>query len=103
MRQDPYNQRVNFPFGDAFLVSTPSLDRASNLLYQQQQNRQAQFQKYSSDMDSQLFQQLGNVKNVDIPEITDAWNSYRTSKQNLLFNKSLLRDPQAYAQAQIES
>lgn len=94
-------QRQQWPTGDAFIVQTPALDRSSSLLYNQFQQRQSQLQQENRNMDGELMKQLGNVKNVDVPDINEAWGKYKAAKQNVLFNKELLRDPNEYAKAQI--
>lgn len=91
------------PFGNAFLIRTPALDRASQLLYQQQMLRQQQFQQYQSTVDQQMASQMGNVRNVDIPDITDAWAKYRQAKQDVLFNDQVKNNPQLFQQRSIQA
>lgn len=91
------------PYGDIFTVQTPNLQRASNLLYQEQQKREAMgYQDYLATQ-QQLQKEFANVRQADIPEVIDAYGKYKTAKQSLLFDRKLHRDPKLYAQKQQEA
>jgi hypothetical protein len=88
------------PFGDIFLVNTPSLDRTSALLYQEQRQRQAKAQQANAAADAQMQKEFANVKSADIPDVIDSYNKYKGFKKQLYFDKSLQNDPKKYAQVQ---
>lgn len=96
------NQRTSFPFGDAHIISTPKTDRFVA------QERERNFQDIRrkeeevNDLDKQISSQLGNILNQDIGELTQSWQQYKQAKKQLLFDKKLQSDPEAYAQKQIE-
>lgn len=93
-------QRIQGPYGDIFLVSTPSLDRTAQQLYVQQQQRQLRQQQENQALDNMLQKEFANIRSVDTPDVVNSYNRYKQLKKNLLFNKDLLRDPIAYNQAQ---
>ncbi|PWT73187.1 MAG: hypothetical protein C5B59_14000 [Bacteroidetes bacterium] len=91
------------PYGNIYSAATPILDNTVRTLQAEEYARTQQARAFSSQMDSELARQLGNVKNVDIPDIVDAWNKYKTAKSAIYFNPTLANNPRAYAQAQIEA
>lgn len=93
-------QRIQGPYGDIFLVSTPSLDRTAQQLYVQQQQRQLRQQQENQALDNMLQKEFANIRSVDTPDVVNSYNRYKQLKKNLLFNKDLQRDPMAYNQAQ---
>lgn len=88
------------PYGDAFLVSTPTLDRWSQQLYQEQKIRQAKQQQEDAALDAGLQKEVGKARSVDTPEIIQAYHDYKQGKKQLLFNKDLQKDPLAFNKAQ---
>jgi len=90
----------NMPWGDAFLVQTPTLDRWSQQLYQEQKIRQVKQQQEDAALDASIQKEIGKVRSVDTPEVIKAYNDYKQGKKQLLFNKELQKDPLAYNQAQ---
>lgn len=93
-------QRIPGPYGDIFLVTTPSLDRTAQQLYVQQQQRQQRQQQENQALDQMFQKEFANIRSVDTPDVVNSYNRYKTLKKNLLFNKDLQRDPMAYNQAQ---
>lgn len=87
-------------YGDIFLAGTPSLDRTSALLYQEQRQRQAKAAQDNAMADAQLQKEFANVRAKDIPDVIDSWNKYKTLKKQLYFDKTLQQDPKKYAQIQ---
>jgi hypothetical protein len=93
-------QRIVPPYGDIVLASTPTLDRVSNQLYQEQQQRLALKMKENQALDAGIQKELGKVRSVDTPEIIQSYNNYKQLKKQLLFDKNLQKDPVAYNQLQ---
>jgi hypothetical protein len=93
-------QRIVAPYGDIVLASTPTLDRVSNQLYQEQQQRLALKMKENQALDAGIQKELGKVRSVDTPEIIQSYNNYKQLKKQLLFDKNLQKDPIAYNQLQ---
>jgi len=93
-------QRIPGPYGDIFLVNTPSLDSVAKQLYVQQQQRQLRQQQENQALDNMLQKDFTNIRAVDTPDVVNSYNKYKQLKKNLLFNKDLQRDPMLYNQAQ---
>ena len=93
----------NAPYGDIFLVQTPTLDRWGQQLYNEQRLRQVQQAQENQVLDQNVQKELGKVRSVDAPDIIKSYQDYKNIKQNLLFNNKLKRDPVAYNQLQQEA
>lgn len=93
-------QRIPGPYGDVFLVATPTLDKLSQQLYAEQQMRTQLKIKENQAIDAGISKELGKVRSVDTPEVIQSWNNYKQLKKQLLFDKNLQKDPLAYNQAQ---
>ena len=89
-----------FPYGDAFIVQTPTLDRWSQQMYIEQKQRQAKQQQEDAAIDATLQKEVGKVRSVDTPEVIQAYHDYKQGRKQLLFNKELQKDPLAFNQAQ---
>lgn len=88
------------PFGDAFIVNTPVLDRWAQQLYVEQKAAEQRRQQENQAIDAGIQKEIGKVRSVDTPEVIKAYQEYKALKQNVLFNKDLQKDPLAYNQAQ---
>jgi len=93
-------QRILPPYGDIFIVNTPSLDRTAQQLYVAQQQRQLRQQQENQELDKMLQKDFANIRSVDTPDVVDSYTRYKQLKKNLLFNKDLQRDPMLYNKAQ---
>lgn len=88
------------PFGDIFLVNTPSLDRTGALLYQEQKQRQAKAAQENDALDANMQKEFAKVRSADVPDVIDNWSKYKTLTKQLLFDKDLQKDPKKYAVVQ---
>lgn len=86
------------PYGDIFLVNTPTLDRWGQQLYVEQKQREARAQQEGALLDANVQKELGKVRSVDAPEIIKNWQNYKTLSKQAYFNKDLQKDPVAYNQ-----
>lgn len=86
--------------GNAFLAQTPETDNAVNQLYQQEQQRKDRAQQNAIAMDQQMAKDAGEMRGVDLPEFTKAYQDYKQAQINADTNPKLQRDPVAKAQAQ---
>lgn len=93
-------QRIQGPYGDIFLVNTPSLDRVAQQLYVQQQQRQVRQQQENQALDNMLQKEFANIRSVDTPDVVNSYNRYKQLKKVMLFNKDLQKDPIMYNKAQ---
>lgn len=89
-----------FPYGDAFIVQTPTLDRWSQQMYIEQKQREAKQQQENAALDASVSKELGKVRSVDAPEIIQDYHDLKQIRKQLLFNKQLHNDPLAYNQLQ---
>src|ERR1044072_5020348 len=93
-------QRILPPYGDIFILNTPSLERTAQQLYVAQQQRQLRQQQENQELDKMLQKDFANIRSVDTPDVVDSYTRYKQLKKNLLFNKELQRDPMLYNKAQ---
>lgn len=87
-------------YGDVFLVQTPTLDRWSQQLYQEQRIREAKHQQENAALDAGISKDLGKVRSIDAPEIIKDYHDLKQIRKQLLFNKQLHNDPVVYNQLQ---
>jgi hypothetical protein len=97
------NQPIQGNFGGIFNAATPNLDRVTQQLQQQYADRKAFLQKETEQSDEVLNKEMAGVRSIDTPDVIDAYNQYKSSRQNQLFNKSLQQNPKLYAQAQMDA
>jgi hypothetical protein len=88
------------PYGDIFLAGTPSLDRTSALLYQEQRQRQAKAAQDNAAAEGAMQKEFANVRSADVPDLVDAYTKYKGLKKQVLFDKDLQKDPKKFAAAQ---
>jgi len=95
------------PWGDAFLVQTPALDRFAERQQQQMQQlnmqRQQSAVRESQQLDGLMNKELAKVRSVDIPSVFDAYGKYKSLKQATLFDKRLTSNPRELAKAQMQA
>lgn len=97
------NQPIQGNFGSIYSAATPVLDRVTQQLQQNNVDRRTFLQKESQNTDELLNKEMANVRSIDTPQIIDAYNDYKNSKQNQLFNKGIQFNPKAYATAQMDA
>src|ERR1700744_4528331 len=97
------NQPIQGAFGDIYRVETPNFDKAIAQIQQNYTDRRNYLQKENQNTEELLNKEMANVRSVDTPAIIDAYNDYKNSKQNQLFNKSIQGNPKAYATAQMDA
>lgn len=88
------------PYGDIFFTQSPYLDAAVNQLRQEGMMRRAQQQQENNLLEGQLQKELGKVRSIDQPDIIQGYQRYKDLKKQLLFDKSLRKDPLKYNQLQ---
>src|ERR1700744_1930743 len=97
------NQPIQGNFGDIYRVETPHFDQALQQIQQNYTDRRNYLQKENQNTEELLNKEMANVRSVDTPAIIDAYNDYKNSKQNQLFNRSIQTNPKAYAVAQMDA
>ena len=86
------NQRVSAPYGDIFFPQTTAIDKAANLLYQQQQQREAQQRSEQKALDDEFSKNMSGMRDVDIPDLTQKYNDYKQA--SMMLNKQRVVSPQ---------
>ena len=59
-----------FPYGDAFLVQTPYLDRVGAMMINDQKQREANQAKEAQALDQEFGKNISGMRDADIPELT---------------------------------
>lgn len=72
-------EQVRFPYGDAFIMGTPQIDRLSNQLYQEQRQRELYRQQQNKALDDELKNILPGIRTGDTDKFANLWNDYKTS------------------------
>jgi hypothetical protein len=78
-------QNIPLPYGDAYLVGTPAIDRMSQQLYAEQKQRELIRQKQGAALDEEFAKNVANVRDVDVPEITKRYGEWKTANQQLIY------------------
>lgn len=76
--------KSNLPYGDAFIVQTPALDKLTANAYAEDRQRQQQKIQQSKVLEDEFRKNISNVRAIDIPKVTEAWQNYKTLSQGLL-------------------
>ncbi len=93
-------EKHSYPWGDAFIVQTPTLDRWGQQLYAEQKQRELRAYQENQAIDANIQKELGRVRSMDTPDVIGAYQKYKSLKKELLFNNSLKKDPIAYNKVQ---
>ena len=89
--------------GGADVLSFGQLDRAANLMYQEQKQKEAQGYKEYQLGQQELSKDFSKVRSADIPDLMDRYNVLKQKKQKLLFDPKIKNDAIAFAEAQKEA
>jgi len=76
----------NIPYGDAYLVNTPNIDRVGQMMIADQKQRDLIAQREQQMLDAEMSRNMSGMKDVDIPILTDKWGKYKQLKQELYRN-----------------
>jgi hypothetical protein len=81
------NTRVNFPFGDAFIVGTPNIDRLSQNLYLEQRQRELQRKKDAADLDNEFSKNVAAIRSPDVGKLTELYTDWKMASQQAMKKK----------------
>lgn len=90
-------------WGDIVTVQSPYTDAAINRLYQEQKMREAKQQQENQMLDAQFSKEIGKTRSIDQPELLDKYQKIKSLRKQLLFDKKLQKNPQAYNKLQQET
>lgn len=76
------------PYGNDFIVETPSLDRAEQRLYAEQKQKEAQQQYNIKQLDDEFSKNVSNIRDADVDDFTNLYNDYKLATQSSIKNKS---------------
>lgn len=76
------------PYGDIFLVNTPTLDRVSQQLYQEQKQRELYQQQQNKMLDDEFARNMSGIRDADIGDLTKAYGEFKLANQALIKNKT---------------
>ncbi len=79
-----YNSR--FPYGNAFLVSTPAMDRVGQMMINDQKLMAAQTQKESENLDQSFAKNISGIRDEDITDASNDWQQYKDAAIDLYKN-----------------
>lgn len=79
-----------FPYGDAYLVSTPAIDRVGAMMINDQKQREQAQAKQSQALDEQFAKNISAIRDADVPSLTQKWGEYKQLKQQLYNPKTKL-------------
>jgi len=91
-----------FPYGDAFLVQTPYLDRVGAMMINDQKQREANQAKAAQALDQEFAKNVSGMRDADIPELTQKWGEYKAAKQQLYKDGNKMSDAERI-QKQLEA
>ena len=76
------------PYGNDFIVGTPSLDRLEERLYAEQKQKEAQQQYNIKQLDDEFSKNVSNIRDADVDDFTNLYNDYKLATQSSIKNKS---------------
>lgn len=91
---DNFNQRVQGPYGDIYIVNTPHLDQLGKDLRNQEIYRQRKSDADARATDNEFAKNLAKVRDADIADIEKGYGSWKEARINLqkLGNKATTQD-----------
>lgn len=82
---------ITLPYGNAFIVNTPSLDRYGLQLYQEQRQKEAEAAQENKILDQNMQSELGKIRSADTPEFIEQYQKYKDIKKQL-YNPKIQRN-----------
>ncbi len=80
--------QANIPTGNAFLFSTPKIDRYENMIVQDQRQKDLMEQRNAQALDQEFAKNASVMRDVDIPLLTKKWGEYKQAKKDLYKNSA---------------
>lgn len=90
----------HLPWGDAFIVQTPTLDALGKQLYAEQKQREMIQYQENKALDEGMRKEFANVRSIDTPEVVGLYNDYKTGKKREYFDKNLRKNPLEFNRVQ---
>lgn len=83
------------PYGNAFLVETPNIDKFADRIYAEEADRKKQQQKETDDADKLMAKELSGIRSADASDFINKYNEYKGFKKQL-YNQRIAKNPQEY-------
>lgn len=93
-------EQIHLPYGNAFLVGTPNIDRLSQMLYAENRQKQALRQKQAEDMDADFRKNILSIRDIDKDEFVKKYSDYKKTAFELMRKKE--HDPQKRIDMELE-
>ena len=74
------------PYGDAFIVGTPRIDRFENMVMQDHRNRDLQEQRNAQLLDHEFSKNASDIRDVDVNSAVKKYQDYKNIGQDLYKN-----------------
>ena len=74
------------PYGDAFIVGTPRIDRFENMVMQDHRNRDLQEQRNAQLLDHEFSKNASDIRDVDVNSAVRKYQDYKNIGQDLYKN-----------------
>lgn len=78
---------MNRPFGNDFIVATPSLDQLGQRLYSEEMQRQAQNRANIKSLDDEFSKNVSGIRDADVEDLTKLYQDYKMSTQEQMRRK----------------
>lgn len=78
------NEQIRFPYGNAFLVQTPAIDKMSDRLYLEQKQRELRREQEMKQLDDEFARNVAGIRDADVGDLSKAYADYKMSYKNLL-------------------
>lgn len=72
------------PWGDAFIVETPNIDRLSDRLFQQQQQRQVERRRMETDMQDEFAKNISKIRDKDVNDFTKLYEDWKNARMGMM-------------------
>ncbi len=89
--------RNSLPWGNAFIVGTPAIDRTVAMIQQEEKQRQATYQKSMQDLDKEFSKNVSGMRDADIGDLTKLWGEYKQMNMSLYKNGRKLSNEERIA------
>lgn len=76
-------EQIHFPYGNAFIVGTPNIEKFSDRLYQEERQKHLYRQKRNKMLDDEFSRNLSGVRDSDIGDLTKAYGDFKMSHMAL--------------------
>lgn len=81
------DRSISFPFGNAYIIGSPNIDRFSEQLYAEQKQRELMRQRQAQMMDNEFSKNVANIRDADVDDVTKKYGDWKLANQQLMRKK----------------